>query len=50
MKGWGAIFQGRARFAVFAHHEWVARVKEHDYEGRWNDWLVYVRSRYDMGG
>ena len=49
LNGWGKIFQGRARFAVFTHQEWVAWVKEHDTEGKWSDWLGYVCSRYDMG-
>ena len=48
LKRWGAIFRGRARFAVFTHQEWIARVKEHDTEGKWSDWLGYVRSRYDL--
>ena len=50
VRGWGRVFQGRARFAVFTHQEWVAWVKEHDTEGRWSDWLGYVRSRYDISG
>ena len=50
LKGWEAVFQGRARFAAFTHQEWVAWVKEHDSQGRWSDWLGYVRCRYDIGG
>ncbi len=47
---WGRLFKGRARFAVFTHQEWVGWVQEHDTEGRWSDWLRYVRSRYGLGG
>ena len=50
LKRWGAVFGGRSRFAVFTHQEWVAWVKGHDTESRWSDWLVYVRSRYGLGG
>ena len=49
LKRWGAVFKGRARFAVFTHQEWVGWVQEHDAEGRWSDWLGYVRSRYGLG-
>ena len=48
LKQWGAVFQGRARFTVFTHQEWVAWVKEHDAEGTWRDWLDYVSSRYGL--
>ena len=49
LRQWGQLFKGRARFAVFTHQEWVGWVQEHDTEGRWTDWLSYVRSRYGLG-
>ncbi len=49
LRQWGTMFQGRARFAVFTHQQWVAWVREHDTAGRWSDWLHYVRSRYGLG-
>ena len=50
LRQWGRLFNGRARFAVFTHQEWVGWVQEHDTEGRWSDWLSYVDSRYGLGG
>ena len=50
MNWWGEVFQGRARFALFTHQEWVAWVKNHDANGRWRDWLGYVCSRYGFSG
>ena len=49
VRQWEQLFNGRARFAVFTHQEWVGWVQEHDTAGRWIDWLVYVRSRYGLG-
>ena len=46
---WGTMFRGKARFAVFTHQQWVAWVREHDDAGQWEDWLLYVRSRYGLG-
>ena len=46
LRQWGALFNGQARFAVFTHQQWVAWVREHDSDGKWSDWLGYVRSRY----
>ena len=49
LRQWGAIFQGRARFAVFTHQQWIAWVREHNTCGQWSDWLLYVQSRYGLG-
>ena len=43
---WGSLFQGKARFAVFNHQQWVEWVRSHDANGHWRDWLSYVESRY----
>ncbi len=50
LREWGGMFNGRARFAVFTHQEWVAWVKNHDTENRFDNWLGYVQCRYDLGG
>lgn len=39
VREWGAIFRGKARFAVFTHQQWVGWVLEHDTDGQWDDWL-----------
>lgn len=49
LRRWGQLFNGRARFAVFTHQEWVSWIQEHNNAGRWSDWLSYVRSRYCLG-
>ena len=49
LRQWEQLFNGRARFAVFTHQEWVGWVQEHDSAGRWSDWLGYVSSRYGLG-
>ena len=50
LREWGGMFNGLARFAVFTHQEWVAWVKGHDTEDRFDDWLGYIRCRYDLSG
>ena len=49
LRQWGAMFRGKARFAVFTHQQWVAWVREHDDADQWGDWLLYVRDRYGLG-
>ncbi len=49
LRQWGAMFRGKARFAVFTHQQWVAWVREHDSTAQWEDWLCYVRTRYGLG-
>ena len=46
LEGWGHIFRGKARFAVFTHQKWVRWIQEHQARGQWDDWLRYVRDRY----
>jgi len=43
---WGSIFEGKAEFKSFSHQEFVKWIKENDYDGRWKDWLSYVKNRY----
>ena len=44
---WGSLFNGKARFAVFTHQQWVNWVQTHDSGEKWQDWIAYVESRYD---
>lgn len=48
LEQWGSLFHGQTRFAVYTHQQWVAWVREHDVEGQWGDWLLYVRDRYGL--
>jgi hypothetical protein len=45
-KGWGDLFDGRAKFAAWTHQEWVSWVRNNDPHRNWGDWLSYVESRY----
>lgn len=45
---WAGLFNGRARFAVFTHQDWVSWVEEHS-PRPWHDWLKYMRERYGLG-
>ena len=44
--GWEKLFDGKARFAIFTHQEWVRCVRDHDRRGRWKNCLRYVSERY----
>ena len=48
VREWGSIFDGKARFAVFTHQQWVAWVREQDADENWSDWLLYVQDRYGL--
>jgi len=45
---WGSLFDGKAQFATFTHQEWVNWVSA-TRKGSWQDWLDYVRERYELG-
>jgi hypothetical protein len=45
---WGPLFAGKARFATFSHQAWVQYVRDHDPSRNWQDWLSYVKERYDL--
>ncbi len=47
-KSWGTLFEGKAKFAVFTHQQWVEWVHKHDPHGMWQDWLKYVTKRYEL--
>jgi len=45
-KEWGPLFEGKALFRSFTHQQWVNWVRERDIEGKWKEWLGYVKNRY----
>ena len=45
-KEWGALFDGRARFASFTHQAWVSYVRATGAEGHWGKWLDWIAERY----
>jgi hypothetical protein len=49
VSGWGAMFNGKAKFATFTHQEWYSWVKMHDTGGRQRDWCEWVKDRYGFG-
>lgn len=44
---WGALFEGKARFATFTHQEWVRWVAGNS-KANWQDWLDYASRRYGL--
>jgi hypothetical protein len=49
IRQWGDLYDGRARFAVFTHQQWVSWVRAHGDRERWIGWLNYVEARYGFG-
>ena len=45
-RDWGPLFEGKARFAAFSHQEWVAWVRQNDFDARWERWASWVAERY----
>jgi hypothetical protein len=46
LRDWGRLFNGKAHFAVFAHQDWVAWVRDQGDRAEWANWLGYVQERY----
>jgi len=46
VRDWGKLFNGKAKFAVWDHQQWVTWVEKKDTAGEWRDWLQYVKCRY----
>jgi len=46
VREWGTLFNGKAKFAVWDHQQWVTWVQEHNTAGEWDNWLEWVKSRY----
>jgi hypothetical protein len=46
IREWGRLFNGKARFAVFTHQDWVGWIRAKDATGEWKQWLAYVEERY----
>ena len=49
VRDWGELFNGKARFAVWDHQQWVTWVEKHDCAGEWSNWLEYVKAKYRYG-
>jgi hypothetical protein len=47
IEDWSQLFQGRARFSVFTHQQWVAWVRVHD-DGAGAEWRSWIRTRYGL--
>jgi hypothetical protein len=47
IRDWSRLFDGRARFVVFSHQEWVAWVCAHDH-GAWTEWRSWIEARYGL--
>jgi hypothetical protein len=45
---WGSLFAGNAPFMAFTHQAWVQFVKDSPEAGRWQEWLGWVASRYNL--
>lgn len=45
--GWGEIFDGMAKFKTWTHQEWVQFVRDNQVNGEFDDWLTYLKKRYD---
>lgn len=46
VRRWGSLFNGKTKFKVWDHQQWVTWVEDDDTAGEWRDWLQYVKSRY----
>jgi len=44
--GWSALFNGKSRFKVFTHQQWIHWVKTRGNLSIWQSWLTYVCDRY----
>lgn len=45
--GWGEIFDGKVKFKTWTHQEWVQFVRDNQVNGEFDDWLGYLKERYD---
>ena len=46
-KNWDDIFKGNAKFKTWTHQEWVQYVRDNQSNSEFNDWLKYLKERYD---
>ena len=46
-KDWGTIFDGKSMFKTWTHQEWLQYVRENQLNGKFDDWLDYLKNRYD---
>jgi len=45
--GWGKLFDGKTIFKTWSHQDWVQFVRDNQVNGEFNDWLTYLKERYD---
>ena len=45
--GWGEAFDGDAVFKSWTHQDWVQFVRENQVDGEFDDWLTYLKERYN---
>lgn len=45
--GWGDVFDGDATFKSWTHQDWVQFVRENQVNGECDDWLSYLKERYN---
>lgn len=44
---WRKMFDGKSIFKTWTHQEWVQFVRENQINGEFNDWLCYLKKRYE---
>lgn len=45
--GWGETFDGDATFKSWTHQDWVQFVRENQVDGEFDEWLTYLKGRYN---
>ncbi len=44
---WANLFTGKAIFRTWTHQDWVKFVREHQTKGEFDNWLSYLKDRYN---
>ena len=44
---WAKLFEGKALFQTWTHQEWVQFVRENQRNSEFDNWLTYLKERYD---
>ena len=45
--GWGKLFEGKAIFQTWTHQAWVQFVRDNQKNGEFDNWLNYLKNRYN---
>jgi len=45
--GWGEAFDGDATFKSWTHQDWVQFVRDNQVNGEFDEWLTYLKERYN---